>query len=233
MQGPPPAKWERDTADTHTASRTWGLNDHMLHELAEAPTQAMLEVNSRLATLYPDFDIALMPAEHMQSSSLDRHISSGAASTQAKRCASKPQSAQDHTTAGSAPEPQGCALQASSGAIPIRCEEGVDGSAQSAQHTQQVQHEGPADSQAPDSATAAYCAAFVGNAPVHGDSYSYHLDADPASLPPCRFLVISLRLCKTSCRPVARPSLSFCCTPAINAGFAWCLRPVDSPKAIP
>ena len=34
MQGPPAAKWERETADTHAASRTWGLRNHMLRQLA-------------------------------------------------------------------------------------------------------------------------------------------------------------------------------------------------------
>lgn len=29
------------------------------------------------------------------------------------------------------------------------------------------------------------CAHFVGNAPVHGDEYTWHIDADPASLPDC------------------------------------------------
>ena len=66
VQGPPDAKWERETADTKTASLTWGLRDHVLRQLVEEPSQAMLEINSRLAQMYPEFDIALMPAEHMQ-----------------------------------------------------------------------------------------------------------------------------------------------------------------------
>jgi hypothetical protein len=31
-----------------------------------------------------------------------------------------------------------------------------------------------------------FCAHFVGNAAVHGDEYTWHVDADPASLPGCR-----------------------------------------------
>ena len=48
----------------------------MLRELEAEPSQAMLEINSRLARMYPEFDIALLPVEHMQSGSLDDYNSS-------------------------------------------------------------------------------------------------------------------------------------------------------------
>lgn len=216
MQGPPAAKWERETADTHLASRTWGLRDHMLRQLAEEPSQAMLEVNTRLSRLYPESDIALMPAEHMQSTRLHRQPSSKAA-MQAKQNvkraehlqstsldnqpSSKPlETADEHTsapcgegrqmasnTAAAAaawPQADSAAAEPGSGAHVRQA-----GRVQEAQQVQQacdVSRSAVSDEGAAAHDKAAYCAAFVGNAPVHGDSFCYHVDADPAGLPPSR-----------------------------------------------
>ena len=185
LQGPPAAKWERETADTHTASRTWGLRDHMLRQLAQEPSPAMLEINSRLAQMYPDFDIALMPAEHMQHTGVESY-SSSLPSQHHHSNADRLQPAAESAGAAIAPDrPQlgggsDCSVHAKSltGAAPA-----VDsGAALNRQHAEQAQQatKGASDSQA------AFCAAFVGNAPVHGDTYCYHVDADPAGLPPSR-----------------------------------------------
>ena len=37
LQGPPPGKWERETADGAGTARTWGLRDGVLHSLIERP----------------------------------------------------------------------------------------------------------------------------------------------------------------------------------------------------
>ena len=216
MQGPPAAKWERETADTHLASRTWGLQDHMLRQLAEEPSHAMLEVNTRLTRLYPEYDIALMPAEHMQSSSLDPQPSSKAPTQAVKKakCAehlqstcldrqpsSKPlETADQHpsapggdvkqmasnTAAAAAAWPQADSAAAEAGGgVHIR----QAGRVQKAQQAQQAGSGSRSAASKDEPAAhgeAAYCAALVGNAPVHGDSFCYHVDADPAGLPPSR-----------------------------------------------
>ena len=210
MQGPPAAKWERETADTHLASRTWGLRDHMLRQLAEEPSQAMLEVNTRLARLYPEYDIALMPAEHMQSASLDPQPSSKAptqATPNAKRAehlqstsldrqpSSKPlEHAKEHPSspggkirgmASSTAAAAAAWLQADSAAAEPGSGAHVR-KAGGAQQDSSSSRSAASDDKPAAHGEAAYCAAFVGNAPVHGDSFCYHVDADPAGLPPSR-----------------------------------------------
>lgn len=147
----------------------------------------MLEVNSRLAQMYPEFHIALMPAKHMQHTDWagegatlppQQHDTAAhqllpaadgaivaAAAAAADSTQSRSSSGED-THAGQS----GAAAAA-----------GIDATAEG-QHAEQAQHEvyGKPDSQG------AFCAAFVGNAPVHGDTYCYHWDADPSSLPPSR-----------------------------------------------
>lgn len=65
---PPESKWEQatcDAADKPTA-RTWGLTSSVLQQFAAEDVPAKLEVQSRLAKLYPDMIIAHMPSEHIQ-----------------------------------------------------------------------------------------------------------------------------------------------------------------------
>jgi len=196
----------------------------MLQQLAQEPSHAMLEINARLAQLYPDCDIALMPAEHMQSGSLndvgsskpsqqpdladnssaDQAFDSTVGSGHWAACGTSP-AASSHREHGSTLQ---TALAASSAP------------AVSGQHAEEAQHDA---AEAAGSQTA-FCAAFVGNAPVHGDTYCYHVDADPAGLPPSRSVptlhvsAALLGLClhrKTSAflhpaRPNARLVLSLC-----------------------
>ena len=44
-------KWERKTADDAHASETWGLKADLLEELAASPTEAMIEIQSRLVSI--------------------------------------------------------------------------------------------------------------------------------------------------------------------------------------
>ena len=212
MQGPPAAKWERETADTYLASRTWGLRDHMLRQLAEEPSQAMLEINTRLARLYPEYDIALMPAEHMQSTSLDPQPSSKASmhatqnvkraehlqSTCQDRQPSKPLgTAEEHSSAPGGDVRQVASNAAASAAVRLQADGAAAepgsgayvrkaGGAQQAQQDCSGSGSAASDHEPAAHGDAAHCAAFVGNAPVHGDSFCYHVDADPAGLPPSR-----------------------------------------------
>jgi probable phosphoglycerate mutase len=98
---PPHDTWERRTADTPDAPRTWGLTDAAMRALESSPPAGMVELQSRLCELYPEYDIRHQP--------------------DARRGA------------------------ASGGTV---------------------------------------CERFVANAPVAGDSFAWHCDADPSSLPP-------------------------------------------------
>lgn len=51
---PPGSKWERLTSDSAGAAPTWGLKDGVLRQLREEPLPAKLEVQARLAKLYPE-----------------------------------------------------------------------------------------------------------------------------------------------------------------------------------
>lgn len=50
--GPPEDRWVRNTADDADAARTWGLRDEVLEALAAEPPPAMLEIQTRLASLF-------------------------------------------------------------------------------------------------------------------------------------------------------------------------------------
>lgn len=182
-QAPPEDKWERETADSAGASRTWGLRDGVLRALGEAPSQAVLEVQSRLAKLYPEYDIVHMPAEHMQPSS---GVAQGSADAGLDHCQ---RSEAEHCTAGS-----GCtaAICAGSDMGQERCGAGQGATARqssasepeadrapSAAATGGCQQDNGGSAGQPDGA-GVFCAQFVGNAPVAGDQFGYHVDADPA-----------------------------------------------------
>eukprot|EP00793_Prasinoderma_coloniale_P004158 PRCOL_00006334-RA len=69
-KGPPTDKWERATRDQvgdEEAPPSWGLKAKVLDELAdpERCPPAALEVIRRVAALYPEFDVDMMPASAM------------------------------------------------------------------------------------------------------------------------------------------------------------------------
>ena len=177
----------------------------MLRKLETEPSQAMLEINSRLACMYPEFDIALLPVEHMQNGSLDDYNSSKPCQKAEtcvgnSECADSAVEGSSHAPVAQGRHPEVCkaasakhtAAAQRTACIAARSNrhasdlQSADVGAD-AQHVQPSQQAHGAHSAAePDAADAAFCAAFVGNAPVHGDSYCYHVDADPAGLPPSR-----------------------------------------------
>eukprot|EP00051_Salpingoeca_urceolata_P019483 m.285193 g.285193 ORF g.285193 m.285193 type:complete len:372 (-) comp19430_c6_seq14:237-1352(-) len=60
-KGPDPARWERKTCDSSGLPPTWGLKPMNIRALTSSPPRAVLEIQSRLAALYPEFDIFHMP----------------------------------------------------------------------------------------------------------------------------------------------------------------------------
>lgn len=189
----------------------------------------MREIHSRLALLYPEADIAHMPAEHMQAHAacLPDKPGTGAAQDQSAQAAGPSQAArpaQGHlrqesaSTAAGQPSGEGAVgliqhdnavvegAHALEGALNSRAPGHAEGSSASAQNGQGANGEerlegtnaepGGEDSREPEQAT--FCAPFVGNAAVAGDQYSWHVDADPATLPDSRCAYLTF-CCATVC----------------------------------
>ena len=62
----PANKWERKTADMAGAAPTWGLRPHVLQQLASGQPPALVEVQSRLQLLFPEYKIAHLPSAAIQ-----------------------------------------------------------------------------------------------------------------------------------------------------------------------
>ena len=107
---PPAGRWERTTIDGEGLPRTWGLQPRLLRQLERQPPPCIVEVQTRLAALYPEYEIARIDATAV---------------------------APSHSTQADA------------------------------EHC---------------------CTSFVANAAVYGNAFCWHVDADPASLPPSRWL---------------------------------------------
>ncbi|GLI63184.1 hypothetical protein VaNZ11_005954, partial [Volvox africanus] len=64
--GPPPeGKWERVCVDHEGAKPTWGLQPHVLQALRDHPPPPVVALQSRIAALYPEYDICHMPADQI------------------------------------------------------------------------------------------------------------------------------------------------------------------------
>ncbi|KAL1511273.1 hypothetical protein AB1Y20_006081 [Prymnesium parvum] len=109
---PPRRRWERTTCDGAGLPASWGVQPRVLQALEDEPPRAVLEVQSRLRRLYPEYTVAHMPS-----------------------CPFAPR---------------------------------AEGEAQAAGRF--------------------HCTSFVANAAVYGNCFQWHVDADPSSLPPCRWL---------------------------------------------
>ena len=110
---PPSGRWERTTVDGEGLPRTWGLRPALLRRLESHPPACVLEVQSRLARLYPEYHIGRLCPSAVQPSGV-----AGGLTDEGSYC----------------------------------------------------------------------CTAFVANAAVYGNHFQWHVDADPASLPPSRWL---------------------------------------------
>lgn len=62
----PMDRWERKTADMAGGAATWGVKHHALQALASGQPPAVVEVQSRLQKLYPEYAIAHMPSTAIQ-----------------------------------------------------------------------------------------------------------------------------------------------------------------------
>lgn len=161
VQGPPPDKWERETADTDNAAKTWGLRDRVLRDLAARPTRAMIEIHSRLCLLYPDYHISYMPSDAIQGSRLP-----GAPQA--------PRGPKEEPVPPAAPREVGDEAARSDGAVPEGGwdEEGPGRGRQCGVGARE--EEGEEDGAAvEDRSTTFDCSPLLANAPVAGDTYSW------------------------------------------------------------
>ena len=218
LQGPPAAKWERETADGAGAAKTWGLRDGVLGQLVSNPTPAMCAIHARLALLYPEADIAHMPAEHMHAPAAGMRACAGACQSanaaapdppvpgdvpRESACASAEQPAVEETAAGLSHAQGSSADEPASKATGSSHAEGNCTAWQVAVEEQgagNIANSGGGECQ--EQEPSVFCAPFVGNAAVAGDQYTWHVDADPTSFPDSRcasfsgqYLNDMLRIC--------------------------------------
>lgn len=59
--------WDRRTADMDGSRPTWGVSNACITSMYQEQREAIVEIQSRLTKIYPDFDIAFMPEDCMQS----------------------------------------------------------------------------------------------------------------------------------------------------------------------
>mmetsp|Transcript_2194 Transcript_2194/g.6499 ORF Transcript_2194/g.6499 Transcript_2194/m.6499 type:complete len:428 (-) Transcript_2194:172-1455(-) len=134
--GPPTGKWERSTCDGAGLPPTWGLKADVLESLMTSDLRAVLEVQSRLCLLYPEYDIVHLPSSVIQQRS------------------------------------QVAATQASSRMLP------------GASEATPSSFSCPSKTIATGREAAFDCCPILANAAVAGDAFQWHVDADPAALPP-------------------------------------------------
>lgn len=150
----PPGKWERRTADAAGGAATWGARDGLLAELEAGLAPALREVGARLAALYPQADIAHLPSDLIQ--------------PPPAAAAASPEEEESEGAGGE--ESEGVGGEENKGA----------GGEQLQQRRRAAKRRRRA---APAPPFSVRCAAFVANAAQAGDSFAWHVDADPTSFP--------------------------------------------------
>eukprot|EP00798_Chlamydomonas_sp_ICE-L_P018809 gene18810-25354_t len=215
--GPPSSKWERATSDGAGLPRTWGLKDAVLHEFAASKLHAKIELQSRLAKLYPEYIIGHMPSDSLQNLSdpidpIESGLKPGQACPHSKQGPASNTSIQTlpdalHAKGGSKlnsgqASPYSKFGPASNASIHDGPEASGDAGDAQLEDPESVPSSlsGPKDKHANDAATAADddgvqpedpestyntfdCHNILANATVYGDSFAWHVDADPWTLP--------------------------------------------------
>ncbi len=172
-QQPPSDRWERRTADIAGLPGTWGLMPPMLDVLASGQLPAVLEVQTRLCRLYPEYIIAHMPTDAIESPPSDAESPCKphceAAHSPSRHSSSTHDSGMT-TTVSEMPS-----RQVSDG----RCN--GDLTADVASALGEAAEEADAHAEKPH--MQGHCSSFLGNAAVHGDTFQWHVDADPSDFP--------------------------------------------------
>ncbi|KAL4855298.1 hypothetical protein ACK3TF_004052 [Chlorella vulgaris] len=169
------ARWEQRTTDMAGGAATWGVKQHVLQELAEGRLPALREVHARLRKLYPECDIAHLPTDAIQLAPSPHLLHSEQEGKEAQRDVKQQQQQQrqrqQQQAEQGAPPPPAKRRKQGSQSLPPATEHCIEGTAAAAAGGCSSRH-GPVD-----------CSCFVANAAVAGDSFSYHVDADPTSFP--------------------------------------------------
>jgi hypothetical protein len=158
---PPIGAWQQTTVDGAGMPRSWGMAPALLHRLERSPPHAVVEVQSRLALLYPEYIIAHMPS-----------VIGG-----------ERQAGPSSTVRG---DGDGADVECDAGAGGRAGEGDCSGSGDcGAGCSVSVVARGPECDLAPgDSDGVSYsCPPFVANAAVTGHAFEWHVDADPSLLP--------------------------------------------------
>jgi hypothetical protein len=168
---PPRSRWERTTVDDAAAPQpSWGMRKSALNALSR--TDAVMEVHTRLQKLYPNLRFFHMPAQHMSSPSGESVQNSLQQEVQEMGCTSA-------YCSSSSVSRQATALQLSS---PARQEK--SGGLAEGKAKRKRAKKGLERTRVRAESTTAECLQFVANAVVAGDSYQWHVDADPNDMPP-------------------------------------------------
>eukprot|EP00879_Flechtneria_rotunda_P012225 GHRR01012767.1.p1 GENE.GHRR01012767.1~~GHRR01012767.1.p1 ORF type:complete len:420 (+),score=129.30 GHRR01012767.1:107-1366(+) len=196
---PPASKWSRSTSDADEKPETWGLHSSILQQFAAQDLPAKLEVQTRLCMLYPDMIIAHMPTKYIQMGLANARDSAEgeevcvAHGYDAKSPSQQQPQGQQYRQHEEQPHNQhwGHQQHPQQQQVPEQQEH-----QQHRQHQQQPQGSQSAE-QAPQQATAQQhhqqhretamqqaagdCSFVLANAAVYGDTFTWHVDADPMS----------------------------------------------------
>ena len=189
----PADRWERATADMAGGAATWGVRPHVLMQLTTGHLPALREVHARLCKLYPECDIAHLPSDAIQCrqeqeqpgwhQGQQQQEQQGQRHGQQQREQLWDQCSEQRT--GQGPEAASQVQQEgreAEGPTPKRPRPAAAAGAAAlppggAALGREQLGEGSSGGAPVD------CAAFVANAAVEGDSFRYHVDADPSSFP--------------------------------------------------
>lgn len=169
----PSDRWERRTADMAGAAPTWGLKQHVLESLAAGDAPAIIEIQSRLAKLYPGYDIAHLPSAAIQ-----------AAESYSEE---EDQELEGHEEGPEPPSQKRAKIDALRPFLKRNSDEVVEGvCSDNGQDNNTASAEAPPGSEQGKSKITRNvdCSAFLANAAAEGDTFRFHVDADPTSFPP-------------------------------------------------
>ncbi|KAL4444049.1 hypothetical protein ABPG75_011786 [Micractinium tetrahymenae] len=179
----PAARWERRTTDMAGAAPTWGVRQHVLRELASGRLPVMQEVHARLARLYPECDIAHLPSEAIQLAPGEAQAAAAQPHQQQQQQQQPDEQRQQQPGQGPGQEQQ--QQQRGQGPGPEQQQQQDDPAVDAARPSKRSRTAdgGGTSSGAGGASSSVDCACFVANAAVAGDTFRYHVDADPTSFP--------------------------------------------------
>ena len=168
----PANKWERKTADMAGAAPTWGLRPHVLQQLACGQPPALIEVQSRLQLLFPEYKIAHLPCAAIQQPQQDiDDESEGEDEDEPHRARKKKKKIENEDDDAE---------------LPSSINDDEDEPHRARKKKKKLEKE---DVELPssindDKAVNVDCSAFLANAAAVGDVFRFHVDADPTCFPP-------------------------------------------------